>query len=76
MSLRWRNYCSGEILCAANHPEQPDDTYIDDGLHYQLSVLSRVIIPDDNESINGLWHWNPEISLNLEAPTDSPPCYD
>jgi hypothetical protein len=58
MSLRWRNHCEGEILCAAKHPELPNDCYIDDGLHYQLAVLSKVIVPDENEHTNGLWHWN------------------
>jgi hypothetical protein len=66
MSLRWRNHCEGEILCAAKHPELPDDCYIDDGLHYQLAVLSKVIVPDENEHTNGLWHWNPKLRWNYE----------
>jgi hypothetical protein len=55
MSLRWR--LSGELLCAAKCEEEPGDTYIDDRLHYQLSVVSRAIIADVGEALNGRWHW-------------------
>ena len=55
MSLRWR--ATGELLCARMHAAQPDDTYIDDRIHYQIAVLSRAITPDANSRENGLWHW-------------------
>lgn len=55
MSLRYR--ADGRLLCAAKHPAEPDDAYIDDNLHYRLSVISRVIMADVNEEENGLWHW-------------------
>jgi hypothetical protein len=55
MSLRWRK--GGELLCAAKTEEEPGDTYIDDRLHYQLSVESRAIIADVDEAKNGRWHW-------------------
>ena len=57
MSLRWRDYGEGELLCAAKHPEKPHDSYICDAVHYQLSVVVGVIVPDKNEAENGLWHW-------------------
>lgn len=44
MALRIRE--SGEIVCAAMHPEQPGDTYINDGHHYRLSVELGVIVTD------------------------------
>lgn len=55
MSLRWRD--NGELVCAAMSEEQPGDTYIDDRLHYQLSVLCAAIVADANHKDNGKWHW-------------------
>ena len=55
MSLRWR--INGEILCGAKSKPQKDDTYIDDRLHYELSVIQKVIVPDKDEEKNGLWYW-------------------
>ena len=63
MALRWRNFCTGDLLCAAIHPEEPNDSYIDDALHYQLSVELAVIVPDTNEHDNGLWHWAIDTGL-------------
>lgn len=45
------------MLCAAMFPAESDDTYIDDRLHYQLSVISRAIVADAQHEANGLWHW-------------------
>ena len=58
MALRWRQYGNGELLCAAKHPAEAKDTYIDDALHYRLAVELRVVIPDPNEHETGKWHWN------------------
>jgi len=55
MAIRWR--LNGRLVCAAKSEERFGDTYINDRLHYQLSVISRAIIPDVHESENGLWHW-------------------
>ena len=55
MAIRWR--ASGELLCAAKCGRKAGDTYIDDRLHYQLSVISRTIIADADHETNGLWHW-------------------
>lgn len=54
MSLRWR--VSGELLCGAKTEPEIDDCYIDDRLHYHMS-LTGVIEPDVDEEINGFWHW-------------------
>ena len=54
MSLRWRGH---NLICGAKSEEHLDDTYIDDRLHYHLSLILRVIVPDENEETNGLWHW-------------------
>lgn len=55
MSIRWRK--TGELLCAAMTEEKEGDTYINDHLHYQLSVISRAIIEDVNHKQTGLWYW-------------------
>jgi len=55
MSIRWR--INGELICAAMSDPEDGDTYIDDRLHYQLSVISRAIIADIDHETNGLWHW-------------------
>lgn len=55
MSLRWRK--TGEILCGAKSKPMKDDTYINDRLHYELSVIQKTIVADVNEEKNGLWYW-------------------
>jgi hypothetical protein len=37
---------TGRIVCAATHGPKPDDTYIDDYLHYSLSVEKRVLVTE------------------------------
>ena len=55
MSLRWRK--TGEIVCGAKSEPQEGDTYINDRLHYELSVQQKIIVPDINEKENGFWYW-------------------
>lgn len=65
MALRIRK--DGRILCAAMHPEEPGDTYIDDGLHYQLSCEHKVIVTEENEKHKerGEWWWVGNIPKNI-----------
>lgn len=54
MAIRWRK--DGRLFCAAMSEPEEGDTYIDDRLHYQLAVVTKVIeVDDDPES--GLWRW-------------------
>jgi len=55
MSIRWR--LNGDMICAAMSESEPNDCYIDDRLHYQLSTISRAIVADVDHESNGLWHW-------------------
>jgi len=55
MAIRWRK--DGTLMCAATSSAEEGDTYIDDRLHYQLSVISRTIIADIDHEENGLWYW-------------------
>ncbi|KKL24454.1 hypothetical protein LCGC14_2415160 [marine sediment metagenome] len=59
MSLRWRK--NGNLLCGAKHEALEGDTYIDDRLHYELSVELKVVIPRDDEHESGVWHWINEV---------------
>ena len=58
MAVRIR--ATGEILCAAMHPEKAGDTYIDDELHYVLSVERKVLVtePVELHSASGQWWWS------------------
>lgn len=78
MALRIRT--DGRILCAAMHPAEPGDTYVDDGLHYQMSVEHKVIgtEPMEKHEVNGQWWWMGNIPEGIEIaefykkPNDSP----
>jgi hypothetical protein len=47
MAVRIRK--SGEIVCAAMHPEEPGDTYLNDGLHYKLAVELGALVSEPME---------------------------
>lgn len=53
--MRWRK--NGDLVCAAMRGEEEGDTYIDDRLHYELSVVQRVVLADVDHESNALWHW-------------------
>lgn len=56
MAVRIRK--NGSIVCAAMHPVEPGDVYIDDPVHYQLSVIAHVLVTDkDHIGGHGLWWW-------------------
>ena len=55
MSIRWR--VDGTLVCGAKSEHRSSDCYINDRLHYMLSIILKVIVPDENEEENGLWHW-------------------
>ena len=55
LSIRWR--ADGRLVCAAVSDAEEGDTYIDDRLHYALSVEARALIADIDHETNGLWHW-------------------
>ncbi|KGT09528.1 hypothetical protein NV63_06795 [Elizabethkingia anophelis] len=56
MALRIRK--TGEILCAAHTKPEEGDTYLDDNIHYFLSVLTGAIIASENHFEDNLWYWN------------------
>jgi len=61
MSLRWRK--DNTLICGAKSKKEKDDCYIDDRLHYKLSLEEQVVIPNVDENITGLWKWRSEINI-------------
>ena len=59
MSLRWRK--NGDLLCAAKHRKRKTDTYINDRLHYELSVILKVVAPSIHEDKTGKWYWIKDV---------------
>jgi len=55
MAIRWRK--DGSIVCARMYKAEEGDTYIDDRLTYELTVVQRVIVPDPGCKTNGFWYW-------------------
>lgn len=66
MALRIRK--DGRILCAAMHPKESGDIYIDDGLHYYLSVEKKLLVtePHEKHKDHGLWWWKDEVPEGTE----------
>lgn len=61
MALRVRK--NGQIVCAALFTECEGDTYINDDLHYQMSVVHKVIVTEINKDhlLNGKWWWRNDV---------------
>lgn len=66
MALRIRK--DGRILCAAIHSEESGDTYIGDGLHYQMSVVNKIIGCENHQKHqkSGEWWWMGNIPEEVE----------
>lgn len=67
MALRIRK--DGTILCAAIHNPEEGDTYIDDGLHYEMSVIHKVIVTEEasKHSVHGQWWWRGALPEEVEV---------
>ena len=66
MALRIRQ--DGRIFCAALHDKEDGDTYIDDSLHYEMSVIHKVIVTESGEKHmqRGEWWWAGNIPLDIK----------
>ena len=65
MAVRVR--ADGSIVCAAMHDARSDDrAYLDDGLHYRLSVEMGVLVSEPHEKHlgDGLWWWHDQVPEN------------
>jgi len=66
MALRIRK--DGRILCAAMHPLKLGDLYIDDELHYTMSVIKKLIVcePMHKHLKSGKWWWKNNIPKGVK----------
>ena len=57
MALRIRK--NGRVLCAAMHRAKKGDTYINDQLHYEMSVIHKILAtePMTRHKEKGEWWW-------------------
>ena len=65
MAVRIRK--NGEIVCAAINKAMKGDCYIDDNIHYKLSVEEKILITTENEhhiKNNGKWWWRGQEPKN------------
>lgn len=65
MAVRVRK--NGRVLCAAMHTAEEGDIYIDDTLHYLLSVEAKVLVttPHEQHKKDGQWYWATQIPSNI-----------
>lgn len=66
MAVRIRK--DGRIFCAAMRGPEEGDTYIDDDLHYELSVIKKVLVsePMEKHKISAEWWWRGNIPEGTE----------
>ena len=66
MAVRIR--LDGRILCAAINAAEDGDVYINDDIHYKLSVEEKILITTENEhhKLNdGEWWWKGREPKNI-----------
>ena len=58
----------GRVLCAAIHKKESGDLYIDDELHYHLSVVEKILVtePIKQHKLRGEWWWRHKIPKNIK----------
>jgi len=66
MAIRIRK--DGRILCAAMHPAEPGDTYIDDTWHHLLAAEAKLIASErmEQHQNSGQWWWVGNIPEGVE----------
>jgi hypothetical protein len=63
----------GRILCAARHPAEPGDIYVDDAVHYALSVEAGVLVTEQMDgpagrgghAAHGEWWWRDAVPADV-----------
>ena len=67
MAVRIRE--NGRVFCAALNPARKGDLYIDDSLHYHLSVVAKVLVTEPNEghmAHKGEWWWRGKEPIGID----------
>lgn len=57
------------VLCAAMHPAESGDVYLDDTVHYLLSVVLHVLVtePHERHRLTGEWWWEARVPEGVEV---------
>lgn len=65
MAVRIRK--NGKILCARMFLKRKGDIYINDNLHYYLSVTKKLLVtePFKKHKQKGQWWWKSEVPKNI-----------
>lgn len=66
MAVRIRK--DGRILCAALNSREEGDLYLDDGVHYELSVIRKVLVTEiwESHKTRGEWWFINNVPLGVE----------
>lgn len=75
MSARVRS--DGRVLCAAMHPAEEGDCYIDDGVHYLLAAELGLLVTEPMELPEGVgrggharhgeWWWHDRVPVDVHV---------
>lgn len=67
MALRIRK--NGRIFCAAMFGAEEGDTYLDDGIHYYLSVEKKVLVTEPHifHKEHGEWWWKGNVPEGIHV---------
>lgn len=70
MAIRVR--ADGTMWCAALTKEKPGDTYIEDDLHYEMSVEKAVIValPAPQHESHPQWWWMAQAPFPVDVEMD------
>lgn len=65
MAVRIRK--DGRIFCAAMHPKEEGDIYLDDGIHYILSVEKKILVTESHDlhKVDGEWWWKGRVPCGV-----------
>lgn len=70
MALRIRE--DGTVLCAAMHPAADGDTYVHDGVSYELTVVHRLLVTEPmfsgargGHQAHGQWWWRDAVPADV-----------
>jgi hypothetical protein len=61
----------GKIFCAAMHKKEDGDIYINDKLHYYLSVEQKILVTQDwqEHKKHGQWWWLNQVPKEITIGT-------
>ncbi len=67
MAVRIRK--NGRVFCAALNEEEEGDIYLDDNIHYHLSVVEKVLLTTESDyhmKNKGEWWWKGKVPNDVK----------